>query len=63
MDQIIPVAKAEGLAAAVPRSTLAIIETAGHMPMLENPEATTAAIREYLENVEEFEKSKGSKAK
>jgi pimeloyl-ACP methyl ester carboxylesterase len=47
-DQIIPVTKSRALAAAVPNATLAIVEKAGHMPMLENPEGTTAAIREFL---------------
>jgi pimeloyl-ACP methyl ester carboxylesterase len=47
-DQIVPLAKSQGLAAAVPGATLAIIEKAGHMPMLEEPERTTAAITEFL---------------
>jgi 3-oxoadipate enol-lactonase len=47
-DQIIPLAKSQSLAAAVPGTTLAVIEKAGHMPMLEEPERTTAAIGEFL---------------
>jgi len=50
-DQIIPRAKAEAMAAIIPKATLAIIENAGHMPMLERPEATTTAIRKFLSQV------------
>ncbi|HEY3967337.1 MAG TPA: alpha/beta hydrolase [Planctomycetaceae bacterium] len=52
-DQIIPLVKAEVTAAAIPRSTLAVIEDAGHMPMLERPEATTTAIRKFLSTVDD----------
>jgi pimeloyl-ACP methyl ester carboxylesterase len=48
-DQIIPLTKSQALAAAVPEATLAIIEKAGHMPMLEEPARTTAAIGEFLQ--------------
>jgi pimeloyl-ACP methyl ester carboxylesterase len=51
-DQIIPIARAEATAEAMPRSTLTIIEQAGHLPMLERPEATTTAIRKFLSTVE-----------
>jgi pimeloyl-ACP methyl ester carboxylesterase len=47
-DQIIPIERARATATAMPRSTLAIIDEAGHMPMLECPAATTAAIRNFL---------------
>lgn len=47
-DQIIPLAKAEALAAALPKATLKIIAGAGHMTMLEQSAATTAAIDEFL---------------
>lgn len=50
-DQIIPRDKVEAIAKAVKGSKLTIIEKAGHMPMLEQPEATTAAIREFLNTV------------
>jgi 3-oxoadipate enol-lactonase len=50
-DQIIPPAKAEAIAAAIPKATLSIIANAGHMPMLERPEATTAAIIKFLSTV------------
>jgi 3-oxoadipate enol-lactonase len=47
-DQIIPSSKAQALAAAMPRASLATVENAGHMPMLEQPEPTTNAIRAFL---------------
>jgi len=50
-DQIIPQAKGEEMLAALPNATMAIIEDAGHMPMLERPDATTAAIRRFLATV------------
>jgi len=50
-DQIIPLARAEGLAAAIPNATLSVIHNAGHMPMLERPEATTTALRNFLGTV------------
>lgn len=50
-DQIIPLTKADELLAGLPDATLAIVEDAGHMPMLERPDATTAAIRRYLATV------------
>jgi len=47
-DRIIPLAKAEAMAAGIAGAQLVKIEGAGHMPMLEQPEATTAAIRGLL---------------
>jgi pimeloyl-ACP methyl ester carboxylesterase len=47
-DQIIPLAKAETLAAAIPRATLKVIANAGHMTMLEHPAATATAIDDFL---------------
>jgi len=48
-DQIIPLAKAEALAAATSKATLKVIANAGHMTMLEQPAATTAAVDEFLQ--------------
>ena len=48
ITQIIPLSKAEALASAVPKATLKVIANAGHMPMLEQPAATTAAIHDFL---------------
>jgi pimeloyl-ACP methyl ester carboxylesterase len=47
-DQIIPQARAEMMAARLPDGTLAIIDRCGHMPMLEQPAATGAALRQFL---------------
>jgi pimeloyl-ACP methyl ester carboxylesterase len=47
-DQIISAEKSQALAALVPKSTLVLVDNAGHMTMLEQPEATTTAIREFL---------------
>jgi 3-oxoadipate enol-lactonase len=52
-DTIIPLARAEATAAAMPNSALAIVEEAGHLPMLEQPAATTAALRQFLREVKE----------
>ncbi len=52
-DQIIPPEKAKAMAASLPPATLTIIENAGHMPMLEQPDATTTAIRGFLSAVGE----------
>ena len=48
-DQIISLEKARAMAAVISTSTLTIIANAGHMPMLEQPAATTAALRSFLE--------------
>jgi pimeloyl-ACP methyl ester carboxylesterase len=48
-DQLIPPARSQALAAAVPRATLTILERAGHMPMLEDPQGTTAAIAGFMD--------------
>jgi 3-oxoadipate enol-lactonase len=50
-DQIIPQEKAKSLAAGLPAATLTLVDNAGHMPMLEQPEATTTAIRQFLHAV------------
>jgi len=47
-DQIIPPAKAKAMASAVSGATLTTVANAGHMPMLEQPQATTTAIRHFL---------------
>ncbi len=47
-DQIIPPDKAKAMAATIPTATLTIVENAGHTPMLEQPQATTTAIRHFL---------------
>lgn len=47
-DQVIPPDKAKAMAANIATATLAMIDNAGHMPMLEAPEKTTAALRSFL---------------
>jgi pimeloyl-ACP methyl ester carboxylesterase len=49
-DQIIPPAKAQAMAV-LPRVSLTMVENAGHMPMLEQPAATTAALSTFLAGV------------
>jgi len=50
-DQIIPPGKAKEMASAIRTATLTKVANAGHMPMLEQPEATTTAIRNFLSAV------------
>jgi pimeloyl-ACP methyl ester carboxylesterase len=38
----------EFLAELIPYATLEIIENAGHVPSLENPDAVTAALRKWM---------------
>lgn len=47
-DAITPPAVAEQLAAAIPHARLVRIPAAGHLPNRENPEAFTAAVRDFL---------------
>lgn len=47
-DALIPFHRAETMAAAMPDAVLFTIEQAEHMPMLEQPQATAAAIRHFL---------------
>lgn len=50
-DQITSVQKGESMLSAIPKATLATVENAGHMPMLEQPQATTMAIRNFLDEL------------
>jgi len=50
-DQIIAPDKAKAMAGAVKTATLAMVENAGHMPMLEQPEATTTALCDFLSGI------------
>ncbi len=50
-DQIVPQERTKALAAMVPKAKLALMDQAGHMPMLEQPEATTTAIRQFLNGI------------
>jgi pimeloyl-ACP methyl ester carboxylesterase len=48
-DQLIPLAEAEAMAAALPQAKLVVVPGAGHLPNLENPEVYNDAVREFLE--------------
>lgn len=50
-DQIVAPAKGQEMADKIPHATLATIDNAGHMPMLEQPDAVTAAIRDFLDAI------------
>jgi 3-oxoadipate enol-lactonase len=50
-DQIIPLETAKAMAATIPTATLTMVENAGHMPMLEQPQATTTALRKFLSGI------------
>lgn len=47
-DTYTPVADAEAMHAAIPGSTLAVIESSAHLPNLERPDAFNTALREHL---------------
>ncbi|MDI3384726.1 alpha/beta hydrolase [Streptomyces sp. B-S-A8] len=47
-DAYTPVAEAEALHAALPQSTLQVIEGAAHLPNLERPQEFNAALRRFL---------------
>lgn len=49
-DALCPVQRHELMASLLPRSTLTIIDGAGHLPVLEQPEKTNAALRRWLES-------------
>ncbi|MBO9446332.1 alpha/beta hydrolase [Ruegeria sp. R14_0] len=50
-DALCPVSRHELMHELVPDSRLEIIEQAGHLPTLEQPEKTTAALRRWLEAI------------
>jgi pimeloyl-ACP methyl ester carboxylesterase len=51
-DALCPVARHELMHELVPESTLVVVENAGHLPTLEQPEKTTAALAYWLENLD-----------
>lgn len=51
-DGVTPPAQARAMAAAIPGAKLAIIPGAGHLPPLEQPDATTERLREFLRSLE-----------
>jgi pimeloyl-ACP methyl ester carboxylesterase len=50
-DVLCPVARHELMHGLMPQSRLEIIESAGHLPVLEQPEQTTAALIRWLEAI------------
>lgn len=48
-DALCPVHRHELMAELMPHATLHIVENAGHLPTLEQPDETTAALRRWLE--------------
>lgn len=50
-DALCPVSRHELMHNLMPQSTLEIIEDAGHLPTLEQPEQTTAALSRWLEAI------------
>jgi pimeloyl-ACP methyl ester carboxylesterase len=50
-DQLIPLAEARAMAAAIPRAHFAVIPSAGHLAPLEQPVNTSRVIREFLESL------------
>jgi pimeloyl-ACP methyl ester carboxylesterase len=50
-DRLTPVKRHEFMAELMPAATLRIIEGAGHLPTLENPEILTDLLRDWLESV------------
>ena len=50
-DQIIPLEKAKATAAAIKTATLVTVANAGHVPMLEQPEATTAGLSDFMDGI------------
>ncbi|VAW31291.1 hypothetical protein MNBD_CHLOROFLEXI01-3717 [hydrothermal vent metagenome] len=50
-DQLIPVAEAEGMAKAIPNAELVVVQGAGHLPNLEEPDQFNDAIIDFLEQV------------
>src|SRR5207302_10224618 len=47
-DAVTPLALHEEMAAAIPGARLVVVEKSGHLSPLEQPEAVTAAMREWL---------------
>jgi pimeloyl-ACP methyl ester carboxylesterase len=47
-DQIVRLTDLQALTAQLPHLNLRVIDDAGHLPMVEQPDATTAALRELL---------------
>jgi 3-oxoadipate enol-lactonase len=55
-DQIVSRERAQTMAAAMPHCLLIEIEGAGHMPMLEQPAATSFALRQFLSSLDPYKR-------
>jgi pimeloyl-ACP methyl ester carboxylesterase len=53
LDGIVPLAHGETLRAAIPNSTLKVLERCGHLPMVEKPETFHRLLYDFLVGVEE----------
>ena len=47
-DELIPVQRAQEIKSAIPQATLMELSAIGHMPMMENPQATATALKNLL---------------
>ena len=47
-DELIPIQRAQEIKAAIPHATLMELSGVGHMPMLENPQATATTLKNLL---------------
>jgi len=47
-DELIPIQRAREIKAAIPKATLVELSKVGHMPMMEDPQATVAALKKLL---------------
>ena len=52
-DQVTPLALSEEMATLLPDAQLVVVETAGHMTTLEQPDAVKAAVAGWLSKVDE----------
>ena len=48
VDELIPIQRAQDIKAAIPYATLTELSGVGHMPMLENPQATATTLKNLL---------------
>lgn len=51
-DQIVPLEEARAMKDALPNSRLEIIDTAGHLPIMEQPELYNRLVREYIHSLD-----------
>ncbi|RMG95307.1 MAG: alpha/beta fold hydrolase [Chloroflexi bacterium] len=50
-DQIVPLAEAEAMRDAIPNARLVVLENAGHLPNLEQPDEFNDAVIDFLESI------------